>query len=86
MLVFWARGEKGGENVSFFMGGIKNKAFSDTANRKLEDVKLRKEWTRYRIALDGEDLSRIKTGFGFNFGGQGRPFAFYLDDIEYTAD
>ena len=86
MLVFWARGEKGGEKVSFFMGGIKDKAFSDTANRKLEDVKLRKEWTRYRIALDGEDLSRIKTGFGFNFGGQGRPFAFYLDDIEYTAD
>jgi hypothetical protein len=86
MLVFWARGENGGEKVSFFMGGIKNKAFSDSANRKLEDIRLRKEWTRYRIALDGEDLSQIKTGFGFNFGGQGRPFALYLDDIEYTAD
>ena len=85
-LVFWARGEKGGEKVSFFMGGIKNKAFSDTANRKLENVTLKKEWTRYRIPLDGEDLSQIKTGFGFNFGGQGKPFAFYLDDIEYVAD
>ena len=85
-LVFWARGEKGGEKVSFFMGGIKNKAFSDTANRKLENVTLKKEWTRYRIPLDGEDLSQIKTGFGFNFGGQGRPFAFYLDDIEYVGD
>ena len=85
-LVFWARGEKGGEKVSFFMGGIKNKAFSDTANRKLENVVLKKSWTRYRIPLDGEDLSQIKTGFGFNFGGQGRPFAFYLDDIEYVAD
>ena len=84
MLVFWARGEKGGEKVSFFMGGLKDKAFSDTANRKLENVTLKKEWTRYRIPLDGEDLSYIKTGFGFNFGGQGRPFAFYLDDIEYV--
>ena len=84
MLVFWARGEKGGEKVSFFMGGLKDKAFSDTANRKLENVTLKKEWTRYRIPLDGEDLSYIKTGFSFNFGGQGRPFAFYLDDIEYV--
>ncbi|MBR1921385.1 MAG: hypothetical protein IJ829_05205 [Kiritimatiellae bacterium] len=85
-LVFWARGEKGGEKVSFFMGGIKNRPHSDTANRKLENVVLKKEWTRYRIPLDGEDLSQIKTGFGFNFGGQGRPFAFYLDDIEYVND
>ncbi len=86
-LVFWARGEKGGEKVSFFMGGIgKDKPFHDTANRKLENVVLKKSWTRYRITLDGEDLSQIKTGFGFNFGGQGKPFAFYLDDIEYIAD
>ena len=86
-LVFWARGEKGGEKVSFFMGGIgKDKPFHDTANRKLENVVLKKEWTRYRIPLDGEDLSQIKTGFGFNFGGQGKPFAFYLDDIEYVGD
>ncbi len=86
-LVFWARGEKGGEKVSFFMGGIgKDKPFHDTANRKLENVVLKKSWTRYRITLDGEDLSQIKTGFGFNFGGQGRPFAFYLDDIEYVGD
>ena len=86
-LVFWARGEKGGEKVSFFMGGIgKDKPFHDTANRKLENVVLKKSWTRYRIPLDGEDLSQIKTGFGFNFGGQGRPFAFYLDDIEYVGD
>ena len=85
MLVFWARGEKGGEKVSFFMGGLKDTKFRDTANRKLEDVVLRKTWTRYRIPLDGVDLSCIKTGFGFNFGGQGKPFAFYLDDIEYVG-
>ncbi len=85
-LVFWARGEKGGEKVSFFMGGLKDKPFADTANRKLENVTLKKTWTRYRIPLDGEDLSRIKTGFGFNFGGQGKPFAFFLDDIQYVGE
>ncbi|MBP5321853.1 MAG: hypothetical protein J6334_12795 [Kiritimatiellae bacterium] len=85
-LVFWARGEKGGERVSFFMGGLKDKPFSDTANRKLEDLKLKPVWTRYRIPLDGEDLSQIKTGFGFNLGGQGVPLTFYLDDIRYTEE
>ena len=62
MLEFWARGEKGGEKVNFFMGGIKNKPFSDTGSGKRE-VTLKKTWTRYRIPLDGEDLSRIKTAF-----------------------
>ena len=86
MLVFWARGEKGGEKVSFFMGGLKDTKFRDTANAKLENIVLKKTWTRYRIPLDGQDLSTIKTGFGFNLGGQGEPFTFYLDDIVYTGD
>ena len=84
-LVFWARGEKGGEKVKFFCGGLKDCAFPDTGKGEVE-VELKKGWTRYRIALDGHDLSQIKTGFGFNFGGQGKPFAFYHDDIEYVAD
>ena len=84
-LEFWARGEKGGEKVNFLVGGLTNKPFSDTGGGKRE-VTLKKTWTRYRIPLDGEDLSRIKTAFGFNFGGQGQPFAFYLDDIRYIGD
>ena len=82
-LVFWARGEKGGEKVSFFMGGLSGKKFSDTANRKL-DITLKKNWTRYRIPLDGEDLSCIKSAFGFSLAGQGAPLTFYLDDIQYV--
>ncbi len=86
MLVFWARGEKGGEKVCFWFGGLKKAKYPDTANRKLEDVVLKKTWTRYRIPLDGLDMSCIKSGFGFNLGGQGKPFAFYLDDIEYVGE
>ncbi len=84
-LVFRARGRDGGEKVTFFMGGLKDKAFSDTAEAKREIV-LKKEWTRYRIPLDGLDLSCIKTGFGFTLANDGEPFAFYLDQIEYVAD
>ena len=87
MLVFWARGEKGGEKVSFFMGGLDKKAkYGDSAQAKRDNVILKKEWTRYRIPLDGLDLSQIKTGFGFSLTCESEPFTFYLDDIEYVAD
>ncbi len=85
-LVFRARGRDGGEKVTFFMGGLKNKAFSDTCEAKLQDIVLKKEWTRYRIPLDGLDLSCVKTGFGFTLANDGEPFAFYLDDIKYVAE
>ncbi|MBR1870812.1 MAG: hypothetical protein IJ802_03200, partial [Kiritimatiellae bacterium] len=85
-LVFRARGAHGGEKVTFFMGGLKDKPFSDTASAKLENVILKKEWTRYRIPLDGLDLSTIKTGFGFTIANDGDPFTFYLDDITYVAE
>ena len=85
-LVFWAHGEKGGEKVDFFMGRLEKGRYHDTAQAKLDGVILKKEWTRYRIPLDGLDLSTIKTGFGFSFANEGEPFTFYLDDIEYVAD
>ena len=84
-LRFYARGAKGGEKVTFFMGGIKNdKKHFDTAKAELKDVVLKKTWTRYRIALDGQDLSRVKTAFGFVLGGPAKDF--YLDDIEYITE
>ncbi|MBQ9431773.1 MAG: hypothetical protein IJU44_09510 [Kiritimatiellae bacterium] len=80
-LVFWGRGASGGEKVKIFCGGLKDCAFPDSGGGSVEIV-LRKEWTRYRIALDGQDLSRIKTGFAFTVSGG--PLTFYLDDIEYV--
>ena len=86
MLVFWARGEQGGEKVSFKVGAIEKAKHSDTAFAELKDVVLKKAWTRYRIPLDGRDMSRVKTGFGWVVAHPGNPMTFYLDDIEYTAD
>lgn len=82
-LVFKARGEQGGERVSFCVGGLMNKEVGDTAKRSLENVELTKGWKQYRIDLKGLDLTRIKSAFCFWFEGQGRPIAFYLDDIYY---
>lgn len=86
-LAFRCRGAKGGEVVSFQVGGIgKDKEFHDTTLAKLEDVRLTAEWQEYRINLAGQDLSRIKTGFGWVVRGQGSPVTFYLDDIRYEQD
>jgi len=83
-LKFWARGEKGGETVSFKFGILgADKKFSDSSMGAINDVKLTKEWAEYTIDLSGKDLSRIKTGFVWSLAGQGSPVVFYLDDIRF---
>lgn len=86
-LEFWARGAEGGEKIAFQIGGLgKDVPYPDTDKAELKDVVLKRDWVRYRIPLDGRDLSRIKTGFGWVVGGQGKPIRFYLDEIRYTAE
>ena len=85
-LEFWARGSQGGETVNFVFGVIDGQQpFRDTARGELKDVKLTTEWNRYTMPLNGNDLSRIKTGFGWSLAAQGKPVTFYLDDIRYVA-
>lgn len=86
-LVFWARGAQGGEKVSFSCGGLgADLRYHDTFKAELKDVELKTTWTRYRIPLDGKDLSTVKTAFCWVVGGNGRPITFYLDDISYIKD
>ncbi|MDB5343160.1 MAG: hypothetical protein JWP89_1537 [Schlesneria sp.] len=86
-LTFWARGDKGGEIVSFQIGILgSDKKFSDSANAKLDSVALTSEWKQYRIDLSGKNLSRIKTGFVINVANPGKPLSVYLDDITYEAE
>lgn len=83
-LTFWARGDKGGEVISFEFGLLaKEKPFHDTANGKREKVKLTTDWQQFSIDLTGKDLARIKTGFAFTVVGAGDPVTFYLDDIQF---
>lgn len=84
-LEFQVRGAKGGEKVSFVLGVIEgDKPYVDSAKAELKDVRLTTEWQKHRIPLNGRNLSRIKTGFGWSLAGQGSPVTFYLDDIRYV--
>jgi len=84
-LTFWARGEKGGEVVSFKIGGIRGTKYADSTLVELPYVTLTKDWKQYVINLGGQDLSRIIGGFCWvverdkNQSG----CTFYLDDIQY---
>jgi hypothetical protein len=83
-LTLWARGEKGGEIVSFKFGILgADKKHPDSAGGELEEITLAKDWTQYTIDLAGKDLTCIKTGFAWTLRGQGQPVTFYLDDIRF---
>lgn len=87
-LEFWARGERGGEVVSFGFGVLgADKKYPDSGSAELKGVKLTKDWRKYRIELDDQtDMRRIKSGFYWTLAGQGKPVTFYLDDIQYLAE
>ena len=84
-LVFWARGDRGGELVSCFKFGVigTDKKFHDTASGSLNAVRLTTDWKQYSIAVSDKDLSCIKTGFAWIVVGQGKPVVFYLDNIRF---
>ena len=83
-LVFWARGEQGGESVSFKFGVLgRDKKYFDSTSGELEGLTLTKDWKEYTIDLTNQNLARIKTGFGWSLAAQGHPVMFYLDDIRF---
>lgn len=83
-LTFWARGEEGGEEVSFSYGLIAaDKPHSDSAKGETGKLTLSKEWEEYSLDLKGKNLAQIKTGFCWVVAGQGKPVTFYLDGIRY---
>ncbi|MBT8107119.1 MAG: hypothetical protein KJP17_02720 [Gammaproteobacteria bacterium] len=83
-LELWARGEYGGEKVSFGVGIIQqDKAHPDSGIAKLDGVQLTREWQRYTVPLDKLDLSSIKTGFVVALTGRSSPVTVYLDSIRF---
>ena len=83
-LTFWARGENGGEKVTFKFGIIgPDKKYADSSEGELDDLSLTTKWKQYSIKLAGKDLSRIKTGFAWALNGQGQRIIFYLADIQF---
>ncbi|NTV29709.1 MAG: hypothetical protein HGA80_06490 [Candidatus Omnitrophica bacterium] len=86
-LVFWAKGEMGGERIEEFRaGGIGgSELYPDTDLAFIGPVILTKEWKQYTIDLRGKDLSYISGGFAWTTNSDVNPHhcTFYLDDIHY---
>lgn len=86
-LVFWARGEKGGEIIAEFkLGGVGvSRDFPDTDTVGIGPVILSNTWKKYTIDLRGRDLSYISGGFAWaaNIDNNSESCTFFLDDIYY---
>ncbi len=82
-LSFWAKAKHAGLKVTFGFGVIgAGKTYSDSSKGSRK-ITLTTKWKKYTIRLKGKDLTRIVTGFFFSAGAPGKPFTFYLDNIEY---
>ena len=84
-LTFWARGEKGGEQIQeFTVGGISGD-YPDSDTAVIGPVILGNRWREYTIDLRGKDLSYISGGFAWTTSEEVNPVdcTFYLDDIKF---
>lgn len=85
-LVFWARGEKGGEVVTFKMGGVgMGHQYPDSDGASSDPITLTKDWKQYTIDLSGKDLSQIAGGFAWVATAKENQsnITFYLANIYY---
>ena len=85
-LVFWARGERGGEKAEFKVGGIsdRSKRYRDSFGPLTSGVlTLSAQWERHEIPLAGRDLSSVLGGFCWvtNFPQNPDGATIFVDDI-----
>lgn len=84
-LTFWARGEKGGEQIQeFTVGGISGN-YPDSDMAVLGPVILSNEWREYVVDLRGKDLSYISGGFAWSTSEEvnAESCVFYIDEIRF---
>lgn len=94
-LTLFAKGEKGGEEVSFSAAGkLVDKAAGVSNGKELkfsftsEKVKLDSDWKRYDIDVSKLDLKGITHGFGLEISegkNSGQPVVIYLKGIIYDS-
>ncbi len=92
-LVFYARGEHGGEVIKAQIGMLGDKQYGDSLHKPIvgEEITLTQDWTRHEIDLNSianSELQHICNGFGVNVergsqGGSPDETVFYLDDIYF---
>lgn len=88
-LVFYAKGEQGGEQIQVKAAIVGDKPFGDSADFPIsskEWITLDKGWKKYEIPVDGSQLKRVITPFvliankAHNLEGK---LTFYVDEIYY---
>ena len=86
-LIFWAKGEKGGERIEEFkFGGVGfGREYPDSDTAMIGPVILSNEWREYTIDLRGKNLTYISGGFAWvaNSDNNSEVCIFYLDHIHY---
>lgn len=92
-LVFYARGDKGGEVIKAQIGALGDKPYGDSLANPItsEELKLTPDWARFEINfkdVKSSDLQKICNGFGVvveraNQNGSPAETRFYLDDIYF---
>jgi hypothetical protein len=88
-LTFWVKGETGEEQVQFKVGGVADGNDSIEFPLETDYLTLGTEWTKHKIDLSEEDLSRVVGGFCWvtnrdqNIGKE--VVRFFLDEIRYEV-
>src|SRR6266700_5477821 len=86
-LTYWARGAKGGENISEFkVGGITGEN-GDSDSASIGPITLTKDWKPYTIDLSKKNLNHIIGGFAWSASRDNNPqgFIIYLDQIHFES-
>ena len=86
-VLFWAKGDKGGERAEFKVGGVSGK-FSDSVQPALSigPVFLSQEWQKFTIDLERTDLSHVIGGFCWVTNEEQNPHGsvIYVADMQFV--
>ena len=85
-LVFWARGDAGGERIQVKVAITGDRPFGDSLKEPVasEWYTLTKSWAMYQLPLPGENMQRVIIPFVFVTArerNEHRAFTFFLDEI-----
>lgn len=90
-LVFYARGENGGEMIRIKVAIAGDQPYGDSAKSPAATrwIRLTRDWQRYELSLQGCDLRRVITPFVFvtdRAHNEERAITFYLDEIYFEIE
>ena len=80
--VVWARGEKGGERVTFGVGAAKTEGKYANTVKEETKVELTTDWKAYEIDLTGKDLTQVKNGLSITVE-SGDAMTFYISEVHF---